>query len=854
MSVERLLQISTATLASLGTLLLGMGQRDERLPILVLLAAIASVWLTDVTGWFRLNRIVASVVAVVASLVAFHEAVPLDSVVSVLAIAQLLVYLQIVLLFQHKETRTYWQLLVLSLLQVVVAAVFNQGAAFGLLMVVYLFVALATMTLLFLYREAEHYRAQAEPARHDVPTGRRWSLAAQQPVFTGDARAKRLQRPTAGRDLFGRVAKMGLGTLALTAVAFFILPRFGQPAWRSMIVPARQMVGYSGEVRLGELGQVIESPEEVMRVELIDEATGRVHPVDDAIYLHGTILTQYCNRRWSVPEDAPPPAPPRRRGPRHWPEGWGRRPPNGDDRRPGLNGEDYRDDPFGERDPEQPPRGGDPREGESPRRESPERDGRRGRRDFWAENYLPLEPVAAPPVGNVVDEKITIEPMNRPELFAVRPYFVTDAHPELHVDPKRDRLLRERNLCRSRYAFTLKTTAFRRGRQATLVPCSARPDGDELLQVPNDEVPSLVNLARRWMAEPGLSADRRIDRVKHLERRLRDSGQFTYSLKPQQRDYHIDPIEDFITNHPQGHCEYFATTLTLMLRSQGIPARMVIGYKCDEYNPLGNFFQVRQLHAHTWVEAFLEPEQLSDDPADPQWRNGGWLRLDPTPGSDDDPGAVETALAPVGRGLDWFDSIWNNYVMEMDRSRQRRAIYQPVVRWCKDTWRRLADPEWWREVWQKALWAVNPRHWNVGQWFSWRGGLVAMAVSLLLVLLFRAARSLLGAVRRRLRPEETAGEAADRVELEFYRRLRTLLARYGLRRRTGQTQREFAQLAGVQLAERLGDPCLAPLPGEITAAFYQVRFGRLPLDNPRHQAVEQALAQLDKAHERKPVP
>ena len=41
-----------------------------------------------------------------------------------------------------------------------------------------------------------------------------------------------------------------------------------------------------------------------------------------------------------------------------------------------------------------------------------------------------------------------------------------------------------------------------------------------------------------------------------------------------------------------------------MLRSQGIPARMVVGYKCDEYNPLGNFFQVRQLHAHTWVEAY----------------------------------------------------------------------------------------------------------------------------------------------------------------------------------------------------------------------------------------------------------
>ena len=376
----------------------------------------------------------------------------------------------------------------------------------------------------------------------------------------------------------------------------------------------------------------------------------------------------------------------------------------------------------------------------------------------------------------------------------------------------------------------MKTTAFRRGRQATVVPCTARPDENELLQVPSDEVPSLANLARRWLAEPGLPADRRMDRVRYLERQLRDSGKFTYSLKPQQRDYRIDPIQDFLTNHPQGHCEYFATTLTLMLRSQGIPARMVVGYKCDEYNPLGNFFQVRQLHAHTWVEAYLEPQHVTDDPDDPQWRNGGWLRLDPTPGTDEDPGAVETALAPVGRSLDWFDSLWNNYVMEMDRSRQRQAIYEPVVRWWKDTWRRLSDPESWRELWRRIVWSVNPRHWNLSQWFSWRGGLVAMAISLVMVLLFRAARVLLRAARRWLWPDEDAEEAADRVEVEFYRRLGAIMARHGMRRPSGQTQREFAAVARRQLAERLGDPRLAPLPGEIITVFYHVRFGRLPLD------------------------
>ena len=49
MYLERLLQINMATLAALGALLLGMGQRSEGPPLLVALAAAVSVWLTDVT-------------------------------------------------------------------------------------------------------------------------------------------------------------------------------------------------------------------------------------------------------------------------------------------------------------------------------------------------------------------------------------------------------------------------------------------------------------------------------------------------------------------------------------------------------------------------------------------------------------------------------------------------------------------------------------------------------------------------------------------------------------------------------------------------------------------------------------
>jgi hypothetical protein len=82
------------------------------------------------------------------------------------------------------------------------------------------------------------------------------------------------------------------------------------------------------------------------------------------------------------------------------------------------------------------------------------------------------------------------------------------------------------------------------------------------------------------------------------------------------------------------------------------------------------------------------------------------------------------------------------------------------------------------------------------------------------------------------------------TEVEFYRQLECLLARLGLVRAVGQTQREFAVAAGRRLAETTGQTQLAALPPRVAEAFYQVRFGRLPLDNPRRQAVEQALAEL----------
>ncbi|MBF0590549.1 MAG: hypothetical protein HQL02_00535 [Nitrospirae bacterium] len=77
----------------------------------------------------------------------------------------------------------------------------------------------------------------------------------------------------------------------------------------------------------------------------------------------------------------------------------------------------------------------------------------------------------------------------------------------------------------------------------------------------------------------------------------------------------VSPLEDFLETTKSGHCEYYATATTLILRALNVPARYVTGYLVNEYGARGQFI-VRQRHAHAWSVA---------------WHNGRWVAIDSTP-------------------------------------------------------------------------------------------------------------------------------------------------------------------------------------------------------------------------------
>ena len=172
MNLERLLQINVAALVVLGSLLLGMGQRSMMLPLLAVAASVVSVCMTDILRLFRLNAMFANIAGILAVVICLSDFFEYHHKAEQLfAVANLLVYLQMILLFQEKNNRLYGHLIVLSLLQVVVASALGLELQFGVMLVLYMFAALSALCFLLFHRElSRHSRndSHAEDAATDA--------------------------------------------------------------------------------------------------------------------------------------------------------------------------------------------------------------------------------------------------------------------------------------------------------------------------------------------------------------------------------------------------------------------------------------------------------------------------------------------------------------------------------------------------------------------------------------------------------------------------------------------------------------------------------------------------------------
>lgn len=148
---------------------------------------------------------------------------------------------------------------------------------------------------------------------------------------------------------------------------------------------------------------------------------------------------------------------------------------------------------------------------------------------------------------------------------------------------------------------------------------------ERYLQLP----PGLPDRVRALAREITAGAATPYERVVAINRHLWTRYRYDLAIGPQQRPG--DAVDYFLFEEPRGYCEQFAAAMVVLLRSIGVPARLVTGYAPGTYQPLTGLLEVRNLDAHAWVEVLFP--------------GVGWVEFEPTPGFVD-PAAVEARFMP----------------------------------------------------------------------------------------------------------------------------------------------------------------------------------------------------------------
>src|SRR5438477_5434193 len=299
--------------------------------------------------------------------------------------------------------------------------------------------------------------------------------------------------------------------------------------------------------------------------------------------------------------------------------------------------------------------------------------------------------------------------------------------------------------------------------------------------------PRIAQLAKQITA----ASANKYDKTAAVETYLRTRFGYTLQLPTTPQ---LDPLANFLFERKQGHCEYFASAMAVMLRTLRIPARVATGFRGGEFNDVSSQYVVRASDAHAWVEVYFS--------------GYGWVEFDPTPAG--------SALVPTGwdRAMLYMDamaSFWREWIVNYDLGHQ-----QTLALAARDNSREWFEKfRHWRErQYEFLLKAARRAHGAItespGRW-SLRGTLL-----LTLMLLSANALRLWGIVSKRqlaAHPERFPGKAAT----IWYERMTRRLGRGGWHKAPAQTPAEFAaRIDESELRERVV---------EFTQKYESARFG-----------------------------
>lgn len=653
----------------------------------------------------------------------------------ILTIGQFIVLLHLVKLFEARANRDYAQLLILSLLLMVAAAISTASLLFGIIFIVYMFLSLHCSLLFHLKVEMDQARELYRQPQDRVNPA----------LLRQDAR----DLPRSMRRLTGLIAMFGIATAVLV---FLFFPRgAGQSLLGPLQAPAsRALSGFNDQVGFQNIAKITRSEDVVARVELYDGSKKVVHPLE--LLLRGSVLDVYTGNdlergRWQ----------------------WGQSDLLGRFEDEGETGSDDTN-------------------------RSLYRAGAPGR---WT-------------------QVINLQPTATNKLFAMAgPTEISSSHEmDIHFS-EADGVLETIPPILEPVTYTVRSSG-----ELPVLDSVPEQSGEHSVIDPAIAAyvrqPAVCGTDARGepLAQYPLSGNHAYDHqiAASIEQHLRTNFAYTLDLTNLGSLGDRDPLAAFLTDFKRGHCEYFAGAMTLMCQSLNIPARLVVGFRCEpeDFNTMGNYFLVKQSNAHAWCEVFTGEK---------------WETFDPTAGrgmSDKVRNQYVTALKQL---VDYLEFKWAVSVVAYDTGDRKNFIDNLDVQMSKTAVNGSQGLQDWFDGFQKQI--ASPTALSC---------VIAAMITVIFVLVAWFIVERWRLTRRARRIGINVADSAEQLrlvrQLGFYDDLMRMLARYQIERPRNQTPLEFSQ-------------SLAYLPGDayrdiyrLTELFYRIRYGgaKLPSHPRRHLA------------------
>jgi len=260
---------------------------------------------------------------------------------------------------------------------------------------------------------------------------------------------------------------------------------------------------------------------------------------------------------------------------------------------------------------------------------------------------------APPPLGETIRQNIILEPLDTPVLFAA-PFIerVSGKFPSVQSDLTGSVYLPFPSSSRIEYSVL--------SRSAPVLPADLSSEPSlypesltrHFLQIPaqSERIAALTEEITYTQSTP-------YDKANAIQSFLTHNFRYSLDAPLAELDH---PLEDFLFSRKTGYCEHYATAMVIMLRSIGIPARLVTGFLTTEWNEYGNYYVVRQQDAHAWVEMHLP--------------HSGWITMDPTPPSIENVASGYSAWHALGRMMDTIRLQWSRFFIQYSAADQLAVV------------------------------------------------------------------------------------------------------------------------------------------------------------------------------------